>query len=260
MCTTRGLKVLFKGDYVNIHGDNELLAFGVKQENEIYRMVFRVKNARSNIQANASTSDLRVWHERLGHLNFRTLREMVNKNPVNGVQLSEKYDVFCEPCQIGKSQRKVFNKVRERAATKPGEVFHTDVCGPMSVESLGGARYYVLFKDDATSFRFVYFLRHKSDVVEKLKMLDKMVENKWTKNSSAEVRQWQRIPEQISGSLPEISRNSERKYCPVYAGAKWQSRTRQQDHRPESTNDDTREKPTTPFMGRSCKHGSVSDE
>jgi transposase InsO family protein len=178
MCTTRGLEVLFKGDYVNIHGDNELLAFGVKQENEIYRMVFRVKNARSNIQANASTSDLRVWHERLGHLNFRTLREMVNKNLVNGVQLSEKHDVFCEPCQIGKSQRKVFNKVRERAATKPGEVFHTDVCGPMSVESLGGARYYVLFKDDATSFRFVYFLRHKSDVVEKLKMLDKMVENK----------------------------------------------------------------------------------
>jgi hypothetical protein len=60
MCTTRGLEVLFKGDYVNIHDDNELLTFSVKQENEIYRMVFRVKSARSNIQANASISDLRV--------------------------------------------------------------------------------------------------------------------------------------------------------------------------------------------------------
>jgi hypothetical protein len=69
------------------------------------------------------------------------LREIVNKNLVNGVQLSENDDVFCEPCQIEKSQRKVFNKVREWDATKPGEVCHTDVCGPMSVESFGGTRY-----------------------------------------------------------------------------------------------------------------------
>jgi hypothetical protein len=86
------------------------------------------------------------------------LSEMVNKNLVNGVQLSENDDVFCEPCQIEKSQRKVFNKVREWAATKPGEVFHTDVCAPMSLESLGGARCYILFKDDTTSFCYVNFL------------------------------------------------------------------------------------------------------
>jgi transposase InsO family protein len=37
---------------------------------------------------------------------------------------------------------------------------------------------YILFKDDTTSFRYVNFLRHKSDVVEKFKMNDKMVESK----------------------------------------------------------------------------------
>jgi hypothetical protein len=35
--------VLFKDGNVNIHDDNELLALSVKQVNEIYRMVFRVK-------------------------------------------------------------------------------------------------------------------------------------------------------------------------------------------------------------------------
>jgi hypothetical protein len=44
----------------------------------------------------------------------------------------------------------------------------------MSVESLGGASYYALFKDDATRFHDVYFLRHKSDEIKKFKMLDKI--------------------------------------------------------------------------------------
>lgn len=86
-------------------------------------------------------------------------------------------------CQIGKLQRKVLNKVHERPATKPAEVFHMNVWWPMSVESLGGASYYALFKDDATRFHYVYFLRHKSDEIKKFKILDKIGwEQMWTKN------------------------------------------------------------------------------
>lgn len=41
---------------------------------------------------------------------------------------------------------------------------HADVCGPMETTSLGGSRYFLLLKDDFSSFRCVYFLKQKSEV------------------------------------------------------------------------------------------------
>lgn len=49
----------------------------------------------------------------------------------------------------------------------------------MSVETLGGACYFLTFKDDATSYRFIFFLRHKSDVYEKFQVVDEIIENKF---------------------------------------------------------------------------------
>lgn len=43
---------------------------------------------------------------------------------------------------------------------------HTDVCGPMSVCSLGGARYYVTFIDDFNRKVFVYIIKNKNQVFD----------------------------------------------------------------------------------------------
>lgn len=71
-----------------------------------------------------------------------------------------------------------FKKTPKRK-TKPGEFIHTDVCGPMSVDSLRGSRYILTFKDDASGYRYVYFLRQKLDVFEKFKEYEKLLVNKF---------------------------------------------------------------------------------
>lgn len=53
---------------------------------------------------------------------------------------------------------------------KPGEVIHSDVCGPFC-NSLSNCRYFVLFKDDYSGFRYVYFMKERSEVPEKLKWM-----------------------------------------------------------------------------------------
>ena len=52
-----------------------------------------------------------------------------------------------------------------------GDLIHADVCGPMDHDSFSGYRYYVLFKDDFSKYRSVYFLKRKSEVVDKFKIL-----------------------------------------------------------------------------------------
>ena len=53
------------------------------------------------------------------------------------------------------------------------------MCAALSETSLGGARYYVSFIDDSTSYRYVYFIKHKIDAVECFITLDKLLRNKF---------------------------------------------------------------------------------
>jgi len=53
------------------------------------------------------------------------------------------------------------------------------VCGTMSENSIGGSRFFVSFKDDYSAYRMVYFIKHKSDVLDKLKEFIDLVETKF---------------------------------------------------------------------------------
>lgn len=118
----------------------------------------------NTIQVNAVTGEnlLQLYHERFAHQNTRHVIELVKRK--FGVQLKPD-NVTCEACVYGKAHRLKFG-TRERA-TKPGELIHADVCGPFP-PSGSKYRYFVAFKDDFSSFRYVYFLKNKSEVKEKL--------------------------------------------------------------------------------------------
>ena len=46
---------------------------------------------------------------------------------------------------------------------------HGDVCGPMQTQSIGGAKYFVTFINDYIWCYTVYFMKHKSEVLDKFK-------------------------------------------------------------------------------------------
>lgn len=47
----------------------------------------------------------------------------------------------------------------------------------METSSIGGARYYVTFIDDYSRKLFVYFMRNKSEALDKFKEFKNLVEN-----------------------------------------------------------------------------------
>ena len=46
---------------------------------------------------------------------------------------------------------------------------HSDVCGPLQTQSIGGAKYFFTFIDDYTRCCAVYFMKYKSEVLENFK-------------------------------------------------------------------------------------------
>ncbi|GFQ95687.1 uncharacterized protein TNCT_96921 [Trichonephila clavata] len=77
-----------------------------------------------------------------------TLRKYQIKSDVKDSQI-------CYGCCYGKQCRHPFGTRKQRATT-PGELINIDVCGPMQRQSLGGAKYYLCFKDDFTKYRMVF--------------------------------------------------------------------------------------------------------
>lgn len=57
------------------------------------------------------------------------------------------------------------------------EIVHSDVCGPMSTESIGGNKYFVTFIDDYSRCCAVYILKNKSEVANKFKEYEARVFN-----------------------------------------------------------------------------------
>ncbi|KAM1699812.1 hypothetical protein ACFX2K_031115 [Malus domestica] len=118
----------------------------------------------------------RTWHRRLGHLNFRGLQQLSEKNMVHGLPYLEEIKDVCQGCQFGKQHRDWFPKKQSWRANCPLELIHVDLCGPMQNASLAGNKYFMLLIDDCTRMIWVYFLRYKYDAFNYFKRFKSMVE------------------------------------------------------------------------------------
>lgn len=83
---------------------------------------------------------------------------------------------FCTACIHGKKTRRSFPTGQAYRARDRLELVHMDLCGPMSMDSLGGSRYFMLLIDDFTRYNWVYFLTHKSEALECFKGFKTLVE------------------------------------------------------------------------------------
>ena len=81
---------------------------------------------------------------------------------------------FCEECVEGKMSRKPFKSTGEIRSV---QCVHSDVCGPMPTDSIGGTKYFVTFIDDYSRYCKVYFLRKKSEVFDKFKQFEAYATN-----------------------------------------------------------------------------------
>ena len=62
--------------------------------------------------------------------------------------------------------RQPFKSAGGIRSTRKLELVHSDMCGPMQTESLGGQKYFVTFIDDFSRCCAVYLLKQKSEVFE----------------------------------------------------------------------------------------------
>ena len=90
----------------------------------------------TNNNNNASTSayiieSQSVWHERLGHVNYDTMRKLINMDIIPKFTIDNQHK--CEACVEAKLSRTSFHSIGR--SSEPLELVHTDVCGMNIVQS-----------------------------------------------------------------------------------------------------------------------------
>ena len=80
-----------------------------------------------------------------------------------------------ETCLQGKFCSLPFSK-ESKQYSRLLEIIHSDVCGPMSMNSHGGSRYMVTFIDDYSGWCEVYFLKRKDEILNAFQTFKKFAE------------------------------------------------------------------------------------
>src|SRR3954454_4315104 len=105
--------------------------------------------------------------------------QLTNKQMVDGMPLLPSgFEVgVCEGCALGKSHRSPMPDQGTTRATQLLELVHSDICGPMQVNSLGGKRYFITFVDDYSRVVVVRAIARKSEAYESFLIYKAWAEN-----------------------------------------------------------------------------------
>lgn len=125
----------------------------------------------SNIRQTADEKDIFVWHTRLGHLSLPAIKHLLGVT--KGIELHAKSpsQCVCEACLLGNMFPKSFQplKPEDKVKTRPFELIHSDVIGPMQTQTMSSYRYIIMFTDDDSRYTNVYFMKVKSEAPAKFK-------------------------------------------------------------------------------------------
>ena len=114
-----------------------------------------------------------LWHGRLGHVNYATLRRLINLDHIPTFQIDSQHK--CETCVEAKLTRSSFQSIERH--TEPLDLIHSDICDLKFVQTRGGNKFFITFVNNSTKYCYVYLLKSKDEAIENFVLYKIEVEN-----------------------------------------------------------------------------------
>ncbi|GKC89026.1 putative ribonuclease H-like domain-containing protein, partial [Tanacetum coccineum] len=159
--------------------------------------------------AKAIIDKSKLWHRRLGHVNFKTMNKLVKGNLVRGLPSKTlENDHTCVACQKGKQHKASCKAKLVSSISQPLQMLHMDLFGPTSVRSINHKTYCLVVIDDFNMFSWVFFLATKSETKFKNREMDEFCGQKGIKReySIARTPQQNGVAERKNKTLIEAAR------------------------------------------------------
>ena len=166
--------VLFSGNECIVKKGSKIITKAKRGPDQLYRTYL--------VHAESKVFE---WHYKFGHVSLSGLKHLVRMKKIDIPSKELELPLKCAICAQGKATRMKYIKQSKCLNTKPrsskpGELVYSDICGPMSVESYDGYRYYQVFVDDYTCVVVTSLLKSKSDAFSNIKTFVKYMSQRGT--------------------------------------------------------------------------------
>nr|GEV55272.1 hypothetical protein [Tanacetum cinerariifolium] len=168
----KGLEVAFRKSTCFVRTKDGVDFLTGDRSSNLYTIALNevASNSSACLLAKASSSQSWLWHQRLSHLNFATINNLVKNNLVQGLsKMKFEKDHLFFACEEGKIYQKHHKSKTAFASNKPLYLLHMDLCGPMRVESINRKRYVLVVVDDCSWYTWFSAARtpQQNGVVER---------------------------------------------------------------------------------------------
>ncbi|KAK1429347.1 hypothetical protein QVD17_11555 [Tagetes erecta] len=127
-----------------------------------------------SFHSNSTIHPAKVWHNRLGHPSDQVLKILKETLPLKNYECTEP----CEICHQAKQTRTSF-KLSNHKSNQLGDLMHMDLWGPFKVTSREGYKYFLTIVDDFSRAVWVYLLKSKDEVINRVTVFFKLVETQF---------------------------------------------------------------------------------
>nr|GEY41829.1 retrovirus-related Pol polyprotein from transposon TNT 1-94 [Tanacetum cinerariifolium] len=127
----KGLEVAFQKSKCFVRNEDVVDFLTGDRSSNLYTIALNeaASNSSTCLLANVSSSQSWLWHQRLSHLNFATINNLVKNNLVQGLpKMKFEKDHLCSACEQGKIHRKHHKSKTVFASNKPLYLLHMDLC------------------------------------------------------------------------------------------------------------------------------------
>ncbi|OWY95321.1 Copia-like retrotransposable element [Phytophthora megakarya] len=172
----QGLAVRFGPASCTITGPRGRTTCIARLEGGVYSVitVHQGEHVAHRLSAAALGQTLEMWHRRLGHVNYDTLKKMAKRGVVRGLRITpgaqpSMYTV----CALTKATRQPVPRVRSSPDEVADGVCHVDLAGPIA-SSVSGYRYFMVavWRDYVQT----YAIKRKNDAPTMVKRFLAMIE------------------------------------------------------------------------------------
>lgn len=164
MAIKDGFEINFSNSSVTVkHGKDKI---PVLFDGYLYILALKILHNRPQQALTAYRLD--TWHKKLAHINMDAIKRLKSLNIVDGLQFGPD-PISCEDCLQGKSCRKPHPSRLSHQASRNHAIIHFDTVD-MTIEALGGKKYFVLGTEEYSGYKIINFAKKKSEISDIVKL------------------------------------------------------------------------------------------